>query len=712
MRKELPERYYLDHFHEFLGFFDAQSQALLDATTQQFIDDFRALAMPQQCIVARAANRKYAIINRTHFDYPEIPEPQQQLDTLISQGWFGPVTGVDLQDFAGTVTKNDLLVYLAEYPIAQKYTSLKKAELVSLLFAQIEDYGWPQNLPQNNYLLKTFEPALRYLLFLYFGHAKGRLNQFSMRDLGIMRTRTDATVAQARFSDIEQARIAFDYAVALENLPYTTQAQRLSAAAAPIPELNDPVALDYAQRYLHKLGVRLLETERAVGLSVLAQAPGDESKEKWLRECYKEGDKEAVKAELEQIIDNPASDSLLAFAEDFYARKYHKKRTSEVTDMLRNASTTLQLDISQNQSVEQGVVAWYKRHDQLAWRTENRTWRTLFGLTFWPVLFEMDTLVTEFDRRPQSLKFNTFYQTFGPQIDAMLAGFESPQAWILHLTKMASAHYGKVNSVFMWRRNQLDTVQVLLEHAPLASIKHMLLMMCKDFASLKDGFPDIMVYDGGTLRFEEIKAPGDVLRRNQLIAIKRLQEAGFTVQITQVEWFHDPMQPYVVVDIETTGGNNGYHRITEVGMVKMVDGQIIDIWQSLFNPQRHIPSNITRLTGISNEMVADAPLFGERAQEIADFTENCVFVAHNVNFDYGFIRQEFARLEQPFRRPKLCTVVQMRRACPGLRSYSLAALTDHFGISMEQHHRALSDARAAAQLLTIIHEKTSPAAVN
>ena len=231
-------------------------------------------------------------------------------------------------------------------------------------------------------------------------------------------------------------------------------------------------------------------------------------------------------------------------------------------------------------------------------------------------------------------------------------------------------------------------------------------MMAQDYAGLSDGFPDIMVLEDNALRFEEIKAPGDVLRRNQLVSIQRMQRAGFTVHVTQVDWFSDPLQPYVVVDIETTGGNNGYHRITEIGMVKMIGAEIVDSWQSLLQPQRHIPSSITRLTGISNEMVADAPLFSEVADEIERFTEDCVFVAHNVNFDYGFIKQEFARLERDFRRPKLCTVVQMRRTYPGLPSYSLASLTHHFGISMEQHHRAMSDARAAAQLLTLIHERS------
>ncbi|MDY6885196.1 MAG: exonuclease domain-containing protein, partial [Pseudomonadota bacterium] len=207
------------------------------------------------------------------------------------------------------------------------------------------------------------------------------------------------------------------------------------------------------------------------------------------------------------------------------------------------------------------------------------------------------------------------------------------------------------------------------------------------------------------LRFEEIKAPGDQLRRNQLVSIQRLQQAGFEVAVTTVNWVRDPEQPYVVVDIETTGGNNSYNRITEIGMVKLIAGEEVARYQTLLNPQRRIPSNITRLTGISDEMVKDAPLFSEVANDIAEFTEDAVFVAHNVNFDYGFIKQEFARLEQSFRRPKMCTVREMRRTHPGLPSYSLANLTKHFYISMERHHRALSDAKAAAELLKLAFEK-------
>ena len=229
--------------------------------------------------------------------------------------------------------------------------------------------------------------------------------------------------------------------------------------------------------------------------------------------------------------------------------------------------------------------------------------------------------------------------------------------------------------------------------------------MTQDWKNLSDGYPDLMLIEHEKLRFEEVKSEGDQLRRNQLLSIQKLQSLGFDVRITNVNWTIDPMQPYAVIDIETTGGRAQHHRITEVGIVKMIGGEVVAQWQSLINPQRRIPQNITSLTGIDNDMVAQAPLFAEVADDIDTFTKGCVFVAHNVNFDYGFIKEEFNRLERRFRRPKLCTVREMRKHYKGLPSYSLANLTKHFSIDMQRHHRAMSDAIAAGELLNMVNEK-------
>jgi DNA polymerase-3 subunit epsilon len=229
--------------------------------------------------------------------------------------------------------------------------------------------------------------------------------------------------------------------------------------------------------------------------------------------------------------------------------------------------------------------------------------------------------------------------------------------------------------------------------------------MCRDFLGLRDGFPDLMCVKGGQVRFVEVKAEGDVVRRNQLTRLRQLESAGFASEIWRVDYRSDPGQVYVVTDIETTGGWAPADRITEIGAFKIRNHEVIGEWQTLVNPQRPIPAGITRLTGITNDMVRGAPLFSEIADDFMAFMEDGIFVAHSVNFDYGFISQEYQRLERRFRFPKFCTCAGMRRHYPGHRSYSLGTLCGIYEIDLVNHHRAMCDARAAAHLLNLINRK-------
>ncbi|MEZ4910097.1 MAG: exonuclease domain-containing protein [Saprospiraceae bacterium] len=156
---------------------------------------------------------------------------------------------------------------------------------------------------------------------------------------------------------------------------------------------------------------------------------------------------------------------------------------------------------------------------------------------------------------------------------------------------------------------------------------------------------------------------------------------------------------YAVIDIETTGGMPRRDKITEIAIV-LFDGEtIIDRFESLINPERSIPPEITRITGITDAMVADAPKFYEVAKQIVTMTEQAIFVAHNVRFDYGFIKEEFANLGYTFTKKQLCTVVLSRKSFPGLRSYSLGNLIRHFDIKVENRHRAMDDALATVDIL-------------
>ena len=156
---------------------------------------------------------------------------------------------------------------------------------------------------------------------------------------------------------------------------------------------------------------------------------------------------------------------------------------------------------------------------------------------------------------------------------------------------------------------------------------------------------------------------------------------------------------FAVVDLETTGGSFRYEKIIEIAIVIFDGEKILDQFQTLVNPQRSIPPNITRLTGITNEMVKDAPKFFEVAKEVVEFTEGQVFVAHNVNFDYNFLRQEYQSLGFNFSRKKVCTVQLSRKLIPGRRSYSLGNLSRDLAIENDARHRAMGDAMATTELL-------------
>jgi DNA polymerase-3 subunit epsilon len=162
--------------------------------------------------------------------------------------------------------------------------------------------------------------------------------------------------------------------------------------------------------------------------------------------------------------------------------------------------------------------------------------------------------------------------------------------------------------------------------------------------------------------------------------------------------------PFLVVDVETTGiSARGGDRVTEVAAVFVQGGRIEDVFQSLVNPQRSIPTYVTRLTGISNRMVRDAPRFGEIAGAFASQVVGRVFVAHNARFDWGFLSAEYDRIADAplgvLATAQLCTVRLARRILSHLPRRNLDAVAHHYGVSIEGRHRAAGDARATAAVL-------------
>jgi len=155
----------------------------------------------------------------------------------------------------------------------------------------------------------------------------------------------------------------------------------------------------------------------------------------------------------------------------------------------------------------------------------------------------------------------------------------------------------------------------------------------------------------------------------------------------------------VLLDVETTGADPRRDRVTEIGLLLVDDGEVVEEWCSLVNPGRTIPPGIQTLTGITEAMVESAPRFEEVAMDLAARLNGRLLVAHNARFDYAFLRNEFRRASLPYRSDMLCTVRLSRALFPEHPKHNLDALIERFALSCETRHRALDDARLLLQLL-------------
>ncbi len=162
------------------------------------------------------------------------------------------------------------------------------------------------------------------------------------------------------------------------------------------------------------------------------------------------------------------------------------------------------------------------------------------------------------------------------------------------------------------------------------------------------------------------------------------------------------------IDVESTGAHPVRDRITEIAILRVEEGVLVECWESLVLPEIPIPPLIQRVTGISNEMVADAPPFGDLIDRVQALLADCVFVAHNARFDFGFIKNAFARLGRDFDASVLCTVKLSRALFPEHHRHGLDALIERHGLHCTARHRAMGDTEALWQFVQMVQARFEP----
>jgi DNA polymerase-3 subunit epsilon len=708
-RPDLPVYYYHDHFVEMLAFVRATYGSILTDEHDVFVTRFQHLSKNAQCLLIRMVNRRGTIFNRSLFRYAEISNLERAADDLLACGQARFLKAEDYSAFVACLPKDVLISGAKAAGRTDVRVSWPKAKLADYFLAQVPFEVAAEHCGASKFIALDNIRPLEFLLYLYFGKTENDLKNFALRDLGIMRT-NKVTSFKARFTDGDEARACFHYRRLLDRLAVKSLSIYQGAVTDIFggPDCPSDYAADLRSRTAWQVGQffeKRAETDLARQLYRAGWSP--ECNERLVRLLYGAGNKADAEDLLRRMIDDPASDGEFVFATDFYARKFGGRRTGSCTELLR-AGVTLTVDDVYRGNPEAGVAGVMRRRGYRVFFAENTLWHSLFGLLFWDELFESELLHSSFDWVPHCLKDRSFARRFATQIDVKLDAVRSGSALNLLLRPIA-ANWGRPNGIFAWDHVDVEALRLLLSGTSGEGIATIVRSLCQNFRDMRDGFPDLMLEKDGTVSFMEIKAEGDVIRRNQLTRLKQLGNAGVRAEIGRVDYRFDPEQDYVVVDVETTGSWALGDRITEIGAVKVRNHQVVDEWHSLLNPQRTIPARITQITNITNEMVRDAPIFSEVADSFMRFMGDGIFVAHNVNFDYGFISYEYERLERSFRFPKLCTVAGMRRRYPGHKSYGLRKLCEFYGIELKTHHRALCDARATGHLLNLINQKREAA---
>jgi DNA polymerase III subunit epsilon len=704
----LPPKYYLAHFFEFLDFVDLHYHFVFEEEQINFIAAFRNLTEEAQCVYIRMVNRKGSLFDLKNFaKYEEIIDLNSALKELAEKGFIEILSGKYHFDLLNFLTKAKLRKWLLAHNINTP-VSLSRDELVEVGRTHLEKLDYLKLEGTQNIFVQGQTETMQYLLFLYFGKIQKNLTLYTLRDLGIRESQTLKNKFKSRFVSRDEAQAEYFFAKQLDQDFHTRTSEQLVDLLQEIlcfKNLNGQTQY-LKNELLFSFAEYSLEIHGDLALTALAESQHPNARVKMARHLYKLDRKSECLSILEDMQSDPRSDEELLFAEDFSDRKFNKKKIGRLTEVLQNSKEILVSDFYLKRP-EIGVCEYYKSQGYQATFTENWFWTSLFGLLFWEELFDSENAAIHnpFERTPSNLVGPEFYLHNEIEIELKLNLLKNEEAICEKILQTVTKNFGRLNDIFQWNTELTETVLDFLKNSQKQNVAHILRAMAKKFDTHHSGFPDLMLGKQGQIHFVEVKAEGDSLRANQLARMRLLKEAGFEVEVLRVRWEADPNQIYAVVDVETTGGSSSFHRITEVGAVKIQNGKIIDEFQTLINPGRPIPAFISGITGITNEMVAEAPAFSEIAEKFLTFLEGSIFVAHNVKFDYGFIQNEFAKAGFEFVRPQLCTCAGMRKTHPGLSSYGLKNLTQHFKINLTQHHRALSDARAAAELLLLMNDQ-------
>ena len=360
-RGPLPTFYYHEHFMEMLEFVGSHyAHALLDKHVD-LVRRFRMLPRPAQCLYVRLVNRKGRVFAINKLRYPELGDTRALLRRLREEGWTGTPKEQHYAHVLGHLTKAEISSVLRPMFTGMSRT-LKKDELVRFAIAHCSAGDFMARLKADRLLVQCHVDEIRYLLFLYFGRVQDGLSQFTMRDLGLVRTlASTTTTSRAIQIASKRSRITFTVCNCIDWRRPAIRLVQMAEDAATWPEPDFASSAAARDKLAYRLGRQLErsgDTEAAQQVYALGESA--ECSERIIRLLLASNRRDEAERLLLRCIESPRSEDEALMAEDLYARKFKKKRTSARTDELR-AAETIEIDEANSGSPERAAIEHFEQ---------------------------------------------------------------------------------------------------------------------------------------------------------------------------------------------------------------------------------------------------------------------------------------------------------------------------------------------------------------
>ena len=562
---DLPPKYYLTYFQYLIDFVKKKYQHILNETEQQFLSDFEALTEDEKCLFIRFCNRTGSFFRTEKLKYAEIENIPESLNGLIDKGFVEPLSENHLLEAAEVLdifSKSELIELAKMINLETRgKASLKKEEVLDWLLEvgnweemiyllNSEDYANIHGLPHSLVRVGK-ETEVQMLKFLFFGSRHGDMTEFVTRDLGFQTyEKFDEDKMVAYFQTRQEVEDKLKVSLAREDFYLMQQADIeileiyswfMDWTETHRKELSEIAITTYGT---FSLRVALyLEKKKALdeALIIFRLTEESPSRERQVRILDKQKNREEAKALCELILFEPQNATEQFFAEDYLNRieaiLLKKKSKKAVTLQLHN-SESITIPATWKRQVEFGVIDYYQNRNMKAEFTENHLWRSLFGLLFWDIIFDTESLAIHhpLQRSPSDLFKPTFFEKRKEKMEERLKMLEDEDATIIYMNRIFFEKFGLTNPLVQWYGGLFPLILTVLEKLSPEQITLITLEMAKNLRQNLRGFPDLFIWADGEYSFIEVKSPTDSLSNQQLFWLRFFESINVRSKVLRVEW--------------------------------------------------------------------------------------------------------------------------------------------------------------------------------